>query len=149
MDLKQLLNQGRLKPHETSKEEIHNLLKLIKRDIKDSKIRVLSADRRYATAYNAILQSATILLYCKGYRAKGIGHHFIVFEGMKEILGKDYHELADYFDSCRAKRNVSDYSSAGEISEAEADELIKEAETFLKVIIQWLKVNYPNMLENS
>jgi uncharacterized protein (UPF0332 family) len=149
MDLKQLLNQGRLKPHETSKEEIHNLLKLIKRDIKDSKIRVLSADRRYSTAYNAILQSATILLYCKGYRPKGIGHHFIVFEAMKEILSKDYHELADYFDSCRAKRNVSDYSCANEISEAEADELIKEAEAFLEVIIQWLKANYLNIIENS
>lgn len=75
MSLKQLLSQGRLKPHRTSKEEIRNLLKIIKRDIKDSNLKGLSPDRKFATAYNAVLQTATILLYCEGYKPHGIGHH--------------------------------------------------------------------------
>ncbi len=145
MSLKELSNQGKLKPHKTSKQEIGNLIKLVRRDIKDAKVSGLSSDRKFATAYNAVLQSATVLLFCKGYKTSGIGHHFIVFEAMKEILGKDYFELADYFDSCRSQRNVTDYNYAGEISEVEAKELIQEAEKFLNVVLHWLKTYYPNL----
>jgi len=38
MNLKDLLNQGRLRQHKTSKNEIENLLALARRDIKDSKV---------------------------------------------------------------------------------------------------------------
>jgi len=146
MNLKRLLNQGRLTPHKTSRKEIANLIDLARRDIKDAELRSLSLDRKFACAYNAVLQLATILLYCKGYRPKGIGHHVTVFEAMKEILGKDYYELADYFDSCRAKRNTADYDYTGGISKQETEELIKEAESFLRTILRWLKANYPNFI---
>jgi len=65
MNLRQLLNQGKLRRHKTSKEEINNLLKLVARDIKDAKVKGLSCDRKFATAYNAVLQAATILLYSR------------------------------------------------------------------------------------
>ncbi len=146
MNLKQLLNQGRLRPQKTSKEEISNLLRVVKRDIKDAKLEGLSSDRKFATAYNAALQLGTILLYCKGYKPKGAGHHFTVFQAIREIMGKGYYELVDYFDSCRAKRNVTDYSYAGKISESEAEELVVEAEKFLKVVLSWLKSSYPELL---
>jgi uncharacterized protein (UPF0332 family) len=120
MTLEDLLNQGRLKHHKTSEREIQNLIALARRDIKDAKIIGLSLDRRFACAYNAVLQLATILLYSKGYRPKGVGHHFTVFQAMKIIMGTDYHAIADYFDSCRSKRNITDYDYAGAISELEA-----------------------------
>jgi uncharacterized protein (UPF0332 family) len=146
MNLKQLLDQGKLRPHKTSKKEINNLMGLAKRDITDAKAHGISADRRFAIAYNAILQLSTILLYCKGYRPEGTGYHFTVFQAMKEIMGTGYYKLADYFDSCRAKRNITDYGYVGGISELEVEELIKEAEGFLKVIVNWLKTNYPIFL---
>ncbi|MBU4283863.1 MAG: hypothetical protein KJ968_02040 [Nanoarchaeota archaeon] len=130
MNLKDLLNQGRLRQHKTSKKEIENLLALVRRDIKDAKVEGLSSDRRFACAYNAVLQLATILLYCKGYESEGVGHHFIVFQAMKIIMGNNYYTLADYFDSCRSKRNITDYDYAGVISDSEAQELIEEAEIF-------------------
>jgi len=67
MSLKDLLSQGSLKPHKTSKEEIDNLIELVSRDIKDAKVKAISLDRRFATAYNAVLQLATIVIYCSGY----------------------------------------------------------------------------------
>ena len=91
MSLKQLLDQNRIIHHKTSKQEISNLFELIRRDLNDAKIIQLSADRRFATAYNAALQLGTILLYCKGYKTKGIGHHFFIFQAMKEILDKEHH----------------------------------------------------------
>lgn len=143
MSLRRLLDQGRLRRHKTSKKEIYDLLELSKRDIRDAKIDGLSADRKFATAYNAVLQLSTILLYATGYRTKGIGHHAIVFEAMKEIMGGDYHKLADYFDSCRTKRHITDYDYAGGISNTEAKELISEAEKFENAVVDWLKANYP------
>ena len=142
MNLKDLLNQGRLRQHKTSKKEIENLLALVRRDITDAKVEGLSSDRRFACAYNAVLQLATILLYCKGYEPEGLGHHFTVFQTMKIIMGTDYYELADYFDSCRSKRNITDYDYAGGISDSEAEELIKDAERFLEVTLNWLNKNY-------
>lgn len=147
MDLKVLLNQAKLRPHKTSKEEIENLLTLVNRDIKDAKVEGLSSDRKFAIAYNAVLQLGTILLYCKGYEPRGTGHHFTVFQAMKIIMGSHYKKLADYFDSCRAKRNITDYDYAGGISESEAKELIKEAVGFLEVTLYWLKKNSPNLLK--
>ena len=142
MNLKDLLNQGRLRQHKTSKKEIENLLALVRRDIKDARVEGLSSDRRFACAYNAGLQLATILLYCKGYKPEGAGHYFTVFQAMKIIMRTDYYALADYFDSCRSKRNITDYDYAGAISDSEAEELIGEAEKFLKITINWLKKNY-------
>jgi uncharacterized protein (UPF0332 family) len=88
------------------------------------------------------LQLATILLYCKGYEPEGLCHHFIVFQTMKIIMGTDYYTLADYFDSCRSKRNITDYDYAGTISDLEAEELTEEAEKFLEITLNWLKKNY-------
>jgi uncharacterized protein (UPF0332 family) len=143
MSLRNLYVQNKLQRHKTSRKEINNLLSVIKRDLKDSKVRGLSLDRRYATAYNAALQSATILLYCSGYKPRGVGHHFTVFQAMKYILGNPFYDLADYFDACRSKRNITDYDYAGSISKKEVDELIKEAEKFAHVVSNWVKKHYP------
>jgi len=147
MSLKELLNQGSVKPHKTSKEEIGNLLELVRRDIKDSEVKTISTDRRFATAYNAALQLATIIVYCKGYMPTGWGHHYTVFKSMKLIMGENYHDSADYFDSCRAKRNVTDYRHTGEISESETDELIEEAKKFLAVVLEFVKKHHPHLLK--
>lgn len=141
MNLKDLLSQGKLRLHKTSKKEIENLVAIVNRDIKDAKVEDLSSDRRFACAYNAVLQLATVILYCSGYKPKGTGHHFTVFQTMKIIMGDDYNKLADYFDSCRSKRNITDYDYAGTISNSEVEELIGEAESFLEVTLDWLKKN--------
>ena len=147
MNLKDLLNQGSIKSHKTSREEIENLLELVRRDIRDAKIKTISTDRRFATAYNAALQLATIVIYCTGYMPTGWGHHYTVFKALKMIMGKDYHDSADYFDSCRAKRNVADYRHTGDISESETDELIKEAEKFFDIVVEFIKKYHPDLLK--
>ena len=43
---------NKLKPHKASKEEISNLLAVVERDLRDAALFELSADRRFATAYN-------------------------------------------------------------------------------------------------
>ncbi|MDP2928397.1 MAG: hypothetical protein Q8N80_06345 [Candidatus Omnitrophota bacterium] len=61
-------------------------------------------------------------------------------------MDSSYYKLIDYFDSCRAKRNMTDYDYAGGIPDSEARELIKEAEGFLEITLDWLRTSYPNLL---
>ena len=148
MSLKGLLKKGKLKPHKTSRKEINDLITMIERDLKDSGVKGLSNDRKFATAYNAVLQSATILLYINGYKTKGAGHHFTTFQCVKYILGKEYNDIAEYFDSCRVKRNTTDYFYAGGVSEKEVKELIKEAKSFYKNVRNWVGDKRPKLLDS-
>ena len=147
MSLQKWINEGRLQQHTTSKEEIRNLFKLVERDLKDARIKQLSTDRRFATAYNAALQLATIVLLAAGYRVKAIsGHHWVTIISLPEIMGKSQKGRADYLNACRAKRNVTDYDRVGEISEAELKELLKEVASFKQEVMDWLNQYHPSFM---
>ena len=84
---------------------------LIARDLADASLAGLSADRRFATAYNAALQAANMAIACAGYRiVSKVGHHRASLESTKLVLGKAAHKYADYFETCRRKRNTIDYT---------------------------------------
>lgn len=48
-------------------------------------------------------------------------------------------QRSDYFNVCRAKRNLTDYDRGGEIAEYELKELLKEVIDFRNDVIQWMK----------
>lgn len=146
MTLKNLLAEGRICSHKTSREEIKALFRVIERDFADAEIQQLSADRRFATAYSAALQLATVALYASGYRTTGKGHHWATFHVLPDIAGDAFRGQADYFDSCRRKRNLLDYDRAGEISASEAEEIIAEARVFREEILGWLKGHHGLLL---
>ena len=68
MKWKQLIAQRKVQLHTTRKQELDGLRALIERDLTDAALAGLSADRRFATAYNAALQSAKMVIACAGYR---------------------------------------------------------------------------------
>ncbi len=145
MSLDRFLAEERLKKHQTSRREIRDLLRVVDRDLADAAVTAISVDLRYQTASQACLQLATIVLAASGVRTSGAGHHWTTFKVLPELLGNDYQELADYFDQCRGKRNLSDYDRAGEISREEAIELLEEATTFKVTVLAWLKRNHPEL----
>ena len=53
MSLKDFLVDGRIRSHKTSAQEVADLLRVVERDLADAGIAQLSADRRFATTYNA------------------------------------------------------------------------------------------------
>jgi homoserine acetyltransferase len=82
--------------HKTSRKELDNMRALIARDQGDAAVAGLSADRRFATAYNAALQAANMAIACAGYRITSkVGHHRISFESAKFLLGNRTHRYAD------------------------------------------------------
>ncbi len=145
MSLKRLSNEGKLEKKLVSKEEIEKLFKMVERDLKDSNVKAISADRRFATAYNAALQLSTIIIRLNGYRTRGAGHHYSTFLVLKVLLGKDFEEISDYFDACRAKRNITDYVSANVVSEPDVEELIGEINRFKNTVIIKAKEKFPEI----
>lgn len=137
---------GSVNTHTTSRQEIENLRELVNRDLQDAEIEGLSDDRRFATAYNAVLQLSKMAIACAGYRVSSnkTGHHRTTFEAVKNAVPiRDVENLADYFETCRRKRNLIDYDATELASETEADELVKKAREFQTIIEDWISDNYP------
>jgi hypothetical protein len=119
-----LLASKEAQRHKTSKKELDNIRALIARDLADVAIAGLSADRRFATAHNAALQAANMAIACAGYRIMSkVGHHRVSLESTKLVLRKPAHKYADYFETCRRKRNTIDYTFSNVATETGAKEI--------------------------
>ncbi len=119
---------------------------LVARDLADSKVVGLSADRRFATAYNAALQAANMAIACAGYRVTAkTGHHKVALDSVKLAAGSTADQYADYFDRCRRKRNVIDYSRSDVATESEANEIWRQAAEFYDFVEAWMDTNFPNL----
>ena len=68
MSWKKLLQENKLHRHRTSVQELTEIRRLVARDLADVAIPALSEDRRFATAYNAALQTGKMAIACAGYR---------------------------------------------------------------------------------
>lgn len=146
--LDDLLTQDLLKPHEPSVREINSLFKIVERDVKDAAVAYMSLDRRFATAYNAALQLATIVLRAHGFRSNPgkSAHHRISIDAIPLILGREYRPIKSYFDSCRIKRNTCEYTSTEEASEKDVQELLIAVRDFEKRVRKWLVQYHPELL---
>ena len=103
------LESGALRAHRTSAAEVRDLLAVTARDIDDARVTQLSLDRRFAAAYGAALQLATVVVVALGFRVVAQrGHHAVSWQVLSEIMGAEVGVAAVYFDSCRALRNRSD-----------------------------------------
>jgi uncharacterized protein (UPF0332 family) len=107
----------------------------------------LSADRSFATSYNAALQSAKLAIACAGYRVSAKkGHHQLTFEAAELSLGSGVSKLTAYFETCRRKRNTLDYDIANVVSDTEAAELLQKAQEFKQQVEEWIVMKHPSLV---
>ena len=141
-----LLASKEAQKHKASKKELDNMRALIARDLADASLAGLSADRRFATAYNAALQAANMAIACAGYRiVSKVGHHRVSLESTKLVLGKAAHKYADYFETCRRKRNTIDYTFSNVATDTEAKEILIQASQFYSEVEGWITKNHPSL----
>ncbi len=141
------LADGSIKAHDPSRPEIQRLLAVVDRDLKDANISALSVDRRFATAYSAALQLATVVLRASGYRASSGsgGHRWRTIGLLPELMGSDQQTRKLYLDSCRRARNEADYDRIGVVSETELLELLADTLDFRNDVLAWLSEHHPDL----
>ena len=144
MSLNQWVDNGWLRRHKTSQEEIENLVMIIDRDLKDAKGGI-SDDWRFGIAYNAALKLCTILLYAEGFKAEKTLQHYRTIQALPLILGNKRKDDAEYLNSCRSKRNIVEYDYVGGVTEHDADELIEFVKELKADVLEWLNNNHPEL----
>lgn len=145
MSLNQWVDNGWLRRHKTSQEEIKNLVMIIDRDLKDAKGGI-SDDWRFGIAYNAALKLCMILLYAEGFKAEKTLQHYRTIQALPLILGKERNADAVYLDSCRSKRNIVEYDYVGGVTGHDADELIEFVKELKADVLEWLNNNHPGLV---
>jgi hypothetical protein len=139
------LKNAWLTEHETSQQEIADLLTVIDRDLKDCQSEGLSPDWQLAIAYNAALQVALAGLAAEGYRVARESHHFRAIQSLSLTLGCDT-ALVAQLGAFRKKRNISDYERAGSVSSKEAEEMQQLAHALQDDLVKWLRRAHPDLL---
>lgn len=130
--------------HHSSKQELDELRAVVRRDLADAALPALSEDRKFATAYNAALQAARMAVACAGYRVAAVpGHHALSFECAGLALGRPARKFVLFFDSCRRKRNVIDYTGVQIATTTEAAELRQRAQEFIALVEAWIAATHP------
>ena len=145
MTLQDWRNFGWLKDHETSPQEIADLLAVADRDLGDCQASGLSAQWRLNIAYNAALQCATAALAAAGFRpGRGESHHVRVIQSLEHTIRAD-RTLIDQLDAFRKKRNLGGYERIGVVSDQEADEMIELAKELRTDVEAWLRAYHPSL----
>ena len=78
MNWKHWLDKGDIQEVHVNRKTLADWANLVDRDLDDAQVVSLSADRRFAIAYNAALNLANYVIRKNGYRvAAKVGHHRI------------------------------------------------------------------------
>ena len=131
--LEQWFQNGWLKRHTTSADEVQSLFEIIERDITDGKNSAerISLDNQLGILYNAALTLADVSLRIAGFRAKGEGHHERCFKSLPHTLGQEWYQTSRFLDTIRRRRNITEYDSAGVATAADIRDTIAEIEKLL------------------
>ncbi len=124
MSLSNWAENGWLRPHKTSDEEIANLLSIVDRELRDATVAQISLDARLGMLYNAALKLADLPLRVAGYRAtRDAAHHYRVVMSLPLTMGSEWNDAADFLDAVRVLRNRAEYESAGFATDTQLAEL--------------------------
>jgi hypothetical protein len=86
---KQWLDKGDLQKVHVNRRSLADLSNLVDRDLNDAQVASLSADRRFAIAYNAALNLANYVIRKNGYRVTAkVGHHRVTFLTRAKLWGE-------------------------------------------------------------
>ena len=145
MSLQDWLKSRWLIEHQTSRQEISDLLSMVDRDLAQCRTPHLSPDWQLNIAYNAALQAATAALAAAGYRAAREAHHYRVIQSLAHTIEADP-GLIIQLDKFRKKRNITEYEQAGAVSEQEAKEMFALAKNLRDKVEKWFRSNHPELL---
>jgi hypothetical protein len=144
MSWAKLLADNRVSALPPSKSELDNLRSIVARSLKDVMAPGLSTDARFVLAYDAARTLSMIVVRAEGYRPRSVGGHYNTFVAL-EAADASFTALSVYFDGCRIKRNICEYTLAGGVSDTDAESLLAAVRQFASDCESWIKARHPDL----
>jgi hypothetical protein len=129
----------------TDKAELDNLRSIVKRCLSDLNARGLSDEQCFIIAYDAARTLSLMIVRACGYRPKKLGGHYNTFIAL-EAADPTFVTISSYFNTCRMKRNDSEYDFAGAITTTETREIIESVKQFQQDVEAWLTKRHPALI---
>ena len=147
MSLQEWMTMGIIEEHESSPQEIGELLDVVRTDLSDARLVALSSDRRLSCCYGAILTSARAALRASGYRVRkgGPSHHYYAIQSLQYTVGFNPLTLRK-IESLGKKRVTAEYVRVGEVSGTMVDDAIALAESCCRQAEDWIRGAHPEFL---
>jgi hypothetical protein len=139
MTLSSWVDNGWLKAHRSSPEEVGALLAAADADLIDAQTDGLSPAWAFNIAYNAALHLCTSVLAAAGFRAERDAKHYRTIAALPLVIGDAARDSAAFLDTCRTMRNDVTYEGVRVISRTEADELVTAVRELRQEVAEWLE----------
>jgi hypothetical protein len=129
-----------------SKQTVRRLLDGAARHIADAKVKSISAETRFGSAYTAIRMLADVGLNAHGYRTltSKPGHHQTAIQTLTLTFGVEARTVVR-LDALRKQRNSTEYTG-DTIPEATVTECLAQAEALQAAAVAWLKANKAELI---
>jgi len=145
MNYSDLVSEGKLKKEPNiGFDQIERLFKRSKKDLLTAR-QLISDDGGLAAAaiYDAMFHAANALIRMHGYRPGTKMQHLGVIEAVRRTLGDDVRQLVIKFDSLRVARNRFEYQALFNMSEAQLNKALEDAEKLVKTIGRYIQDQNP------
>ena len=144
--IKIMLNQGFIKKQKVDFSQIEALLLRAHKDIVAAKANLeIDEEVTYNYSYLAMLRCGRSIVFMKGYRSVDGQQHKTIIELSGEILGEEFKSIVKKFDHMRRKRNQFTYDPFIPVSKIEAENALKTAEQFVKIVLKIVQKENPQL----
>lgn len=129
-----------------SRQNVRRLLDGAVRHIADAKVKGISAETRFGSAYTVLRMIADAGLHAHGYRTltSRPGHHQTAIQTLVHTFGIVAGTVTR-LDHLRKQRSLIEYTGES-VSSGAVDECLAQAEALHAAALTWLKNNKPELL---
>ena len=145
MSLENWLANGWLQRHQTSRQEIEELLAVADRGLGNAAVDGLTADARIGLTYPAVLAIGAAGLAAAGYRAGKDRHHERVIDSLLHTVHTDSAVVARLH-RFRRMRNEMTYERVGTVTGREAAGFVTLVNELRSALVAWLTAEHPTLL---
>lgn len=147
--VKIMLNRGLIKKQKINFSHIEALLLRAQKDIITAEANLkIDEEVTYNYAYLAMLRCGRSIVFMKEYRSVDGQQHKTIIELSGEILGEEFKSIVKKFDRMRRKRNQFTYDPFLPVSKIEAENALKTAEEFVKIVLKLIQKENPQLRFN-
>lgn len=144
--VKIMLNRGLIKKQKINFSHIEALLLRAQKDIITAEANLkIDEEVTYNYAYLAMLRCGRSIVFMKEYRSVDGQQHKTIIELSGEILGEEFKSIVKKFDRMRRKRNQFTYDPFLPVSKIEAENALKTAEEFVKIVLKLIQKENPQL----